>query len=674
MSRLVFDIETNGFLESLDRVHSLVIKDIDTGEIISCTDARQGNHSLEHGLYVLEQADEIIGHNIIKFDIPALQKVYPKFNPKGTVTDTLILSRLIENDIMDADVRRAARGKFPGKLIGQHGLEAWGYRLGMMKGEYSSDFKARMGDDYEPGMEWLEWSQEMQDYCVQDVEVNHKLWERMRATPLDPRAEKLEHRFATILAAMERRGFGFDVDAAQKLYAELVTERLLIGRQLEEAFPPKEVTETFIPKVNNKTRGYVKGVPFTKRKMVEFNPSSRQMIADRLMEKGWEPIEFTPSGQAKIDETILSRLKYPEASILARHFVINKLIAQLAEGDQAWLRMERGGKIHGSVNTLGAVTGRCTHSNPNIAQVPKVKSNKQGHLVGEEGGWGWECRSLFIPQKGWIMVGADLSGVELRCLAHYMARYDGGAYANAVVEGSSEDGSDVHSLNAVALGMEPKGIYTIDGRTVTGRDLAKTFIYAFLYGSGDENLGSLIGVTEEEIASYPRTEGRRYAQASAKLEREKRRLDPVALAHCVKGGLLKASFLKRTPALARLREDIEAKVKQTGTLKALDGRILKVRHKHAALNTLLQNAGALVAKEATNIAYDNLSTRGIKFGRDWALLAHVHDELQTETKKELAHDVGKIIVESMEEAGRSLGFRVPISGEYKVGTSWAHTH
>jgi DNA polymerase I-like protein with 3'-5' exonuclease and polymerase domains len=672
--RLVFDIETNGFLETLDRVHSLVIKNVDGNKVWSCTEADTNRMPIGPGLQLLEDATEIIGHNIIKFDIPGLQKVYPRFKPKGTVTDTLILSRLIETDIMDRDILQAKRGNFPGKLIGQHGLEAWGYRMGLMKGEYAADFKAMMGDTYVPGMEWLDWCPEMQDYCEQDVEVNHALWTRLTDKEVPERASAMEHKFATILAAMERRGFSFDVEGAQKLYATLVTERLKVARELELAFPPKEVCETFIPKVNNKARGYVKGEPFTKRKLVDFNPSSRAMIADRLQAMGWVPAEFTPTGQPKIDETILSQLPYPEAKVMARHFDVSKLIAQVAEGDQGWLRMERNGAIHGSVNTLGAVTGRCTHSNPNIAQVRKVKSNKAGPVLGEAGGWGWESRSLFRARKGLIMVGADLSGVELRCLAHYMFRYDDGVYAKAVIEGSSKDGTDVHSLNARALGLDPVGVYEIDGNVVTGRDLAKTFIYAFLYGSGDENLGSLIGVTAEEIETYKKTEGRRWAAAVAKHKREKRAYDPRALAQTVKGGLLKDNFLARTPALAKLRDDIAARVKATGKLKALDGRILKVRHAHAALNTLLQSAGALVAKEATNLAYDNLSTRGFMPGRDWALLAHVHDELQTETKEDIAHEVGSIIVSSMEEAGRTLGFRVPIGGEYKVGPTWAHTH
>lgn len=679
----IFDIETNGLLDSLDRIHCLVMKDVDTGELFSFRNDgdKENLKALTGGLGKLMDAKRIIGHNIIKFDIPALKMLFPWFEPEATgveIEDTLVETRLIWPDLMERDAVRVKAGKMPGRLIGAQGLEAWGYRLGLMKGEYTADFKAAAGSDYQAGDEWAEWSQAMQDYCDQDVEVSYALWKEIQKVVYSPQALMIEHRFADIIGKMERNGFSFNREAAGQLYADLVAKRQEIGWELKQAFPPKEVTETFIPKVNNKTRGYTKGVPFTKRWMVEFNPSSRQMIADRLIEKGWAPTEFTPSGQPKIDETILSKLPYPEAQVLARHFLIEKRIGQIAEGDQAWLRLERQGRMHGSVNTNGAVTGRCTHSTPNIAQVPKVKAGKvngkKAILEGEAGGWGYECRALFSARKGWALVGIDLAGVELRCLAHYMARYDDGAYGRAVIEGREPDGTDVHSLNAKALGLDPRGSYVVLGKTVGGRDLAKTFIYAFLYGAGDAKLGSIVGVSEEEIAAFPKTQARRWNRAVKMFEKNGQKADALAIALVVKGGILKESFLKQTPALARLREDIDARVKEVGKLKALDGRILRVRHKHAALNTLLQNAGALVAKLATILAYDNLSTRGFVFGQDWALCAHIHDELQIECKKELADEIGQIVVRSMREAGEQLGFRVAIDGEYKTGFTWADTH
>jgi DNA polymerase I-like protein with 3'-5' exonuclease and polymerase domains len=697
---LAFDIETNGLLDQLTRVHSLVLRDLHTGEVWSCTDNDPKDHSVPFGVKMLMEARRVVGHNIIKFDIPALAKVYPWFNLDGVeVEDTLVESRLIWSDLTPGDQERIRKGTFPGRLIGAHGLEAWGYRLGKMKGDYS---ELREAEAKEQGITdraaitefvWATWNPPMQDYCIQDVEVTAALWDLIHSKRVSRMAVEMEHRFADIIAGMERNGFSFNEAGAQALYATLVGKRLEIGAKLRAVFPPKEVTETFIPKVNSKRFGYEKGVPFTKRWMVEFNPSSRQMIGDRLIALGWSPSEYTPSGQPKIDEKILSKLPWPEAAVLAEHFLIEKRIGQIAEGDQAWLRLVRKGRIHGSVNTNGAVTGRCTHSNPNVAQVPKCGSP-----------YGHECRDLFSARKGWRLVGIDLAGVELRCLAHYMSRYDGGAYGRAVVEGKEANGDDVHSLNCIAMGLDPKAIYVAEGKTQTGRNLAKTFIYAFLYGAGDEKLGTIVGVSPEEIAAFPRTEARLYAAAIKRFERDGRELDPVALARVVKGGILKASFLKKTPALAMLREAVSLRAdgwvqkqkpervtnpkdwKQAldkswwcrcgikGELTALDGRTLSVRHSHAALNTLLQNAGALVAKLATILAYDSLQSAGHTHGRDWALCAHIHDELQIESKEGIVDAVKHIVIVSMQEAGRILGFRVPIDGAAKDGFTWADTH
>jgi DNA polymerase I len=606
MPRYVFDIETDGFLDTVTTLHSLVITDVDTGEMISCADAAEhcdnNGTSLYTGIYLLEQADEVIGHNIIKYDIPVLEKLYG-FKTKAKVTDTLVLSRLIWPDLYEEDVPKVKRGQLPSRLMASHALEAWGYRLNQMKGEYGK------GEDA-----WVSWNPEMQEYCKQDARVTLALYQRILSKNVDPRAWSLEHRFATLMAMQERNGFCFDEAAAQELYAQLVGRRLSLKNDLQATFPPKLVAESFIPKVNNKTRGYVKGQLVIREHEVEFNPGSRQMIAERLKGMGWVPTEFTETGQPKIDETILAKLPYPEAKLLGEYFLVEKRIGQLAEGDQAWLRLVKGGRIHGSVNTNGAVTGRCTHSRPNIAQVPKVGTK-----------YGKECRALFRARKGWKLVGADLSGLELRCLAHYMAKHDGGVYGKVLLEG------DVHTVNQTAAGLPT-------------RNDAKTFIYAFLYGAGDAKIGSIVK-----------------PQAS---DEEKKKV----------GARLKKSFLAKTPALKLLQKAVTTKASETGKLKGLDGRILKVRHQHAALNTLLQSAGALIAKLATVIAYDNLSTRGFVFGKDYAFVAHVHDELQIEAREELADEVGRTVVESMREAGREFGFRIPIDGEYKVGTTWADTH
>lgn len=600
MKYLIVDCETDGLLEALTKVHSLVIETHE-GARFSCH-----NHGallgIEDGLrLIMKYAQEgylIVMHNGLKFDYWALQKVYPWFDiPVNQIRDTLVLARLIWPDVTDKDLLRLKKG-FPRKLVGSHSLKAWGYRLGILKGEFGET------------SDWQFWSPEMQVYCEQDVAVTRHLWQAVLKKEPSPRAVELETWFAFVIARQEQFGYNFDKAKAVDLYATLLTRRQAIDAELRMYFGSWYVpVETVYAKANNSKLGLVKGLAYTKIKLVEFNPASRHHIADRLKKLfGWKPEVFTESGQPKVDEDILKDLPYPPAKLLAERFMVEKRIGQLAEGDAAWLKLERNGRIHGSVNTIGAVTGRCTHSTPNVAQVPSIKAP-----------YGAECRELFCAPYGMVQVGCDASGLELRCLAHFMARYDGGAYAKVLLEG------DIHSANQAAAGLPT-------------RDNAKTFIYAFLYGAGDEKIGSIVG---------------KGAAAGKKL---------------------KASFLAKTPALARLKEAVGAAVKKNGHLKGIDGRILKVRSEHSALNTLLQSAGALLVKQATVNLYMELTRRGYEWGRDWAMVAHVHDEYQLHVRKEIAEEVAQVAVWSFQQAGRDFDWRCPLDGEAKLGANWKETH
>jgi DNA polymerase I-like protein with 3'-5' exonuclease and polymerase domains len=332
-------------------------------------------------------------------------------------------------------------------------------------------------------------------------------------------------------------------------------------------------------------------------------------IADRLKTiHGWEPKEFTPSGQAKVDDSVIAKLDYPEAKLLAEYLVIDKRLGQLSDGNQAWLKKvnTNDSKIHGSIRNNGAVTGRATHSHPNLAQVPSSSAP-----------FGSECRGLFSVPVGKSLVGADLSGLELRCLAHYMGQYDSGAYAKQLLEG------DIHTTNQHAAGLND-------------RAQAKRFIYAFLYGAGAEKIGEVVGGSKKE------------------------------------GAMLKKRFLAKTPALKKLITNVTAYAEKHGYVPGLDGRLLKIRSPHAALNTLLQSAGALISKQAIILFKQLLTDKGYQ---DRAhLVAWVHDEIQVESDKEIADEVGKLAVQSFEISGKHFQFRCPITGEYKVGSNWSETH
>lgn len=435
---LIFDLESDGLLDDVTKVHCLVIKDTDSGEVYRCYDSEDNPDGMmvKDGLLYLEEYTGIIsGHNIIKYDIPVLQKLYPWFSvDPSKVFDTITASRLIWTNLKDLDMPNIKKGKLPGKLLGSHSLEAWGYRLGNYKG----DFKGP----------WHTFTQEMLDYCVQDVEVTHSLYQKIIDKDYSQEALTLEHQVAWLMAKQERNGFCFDVPKAASLLGKLVQRRGELERELKDYFGSWTIKlPDFIPKRDNKVQGYKKGVPVSRTKAIEFNPTSRDHIADRLMTLyGWKPLDFTDSGKPQVDEDVLGKLNYPPCKLLTEYLLVQKRISQLAEGGQAWMKCEKRGKIHGSITTNGAVTGRATHSYPNMSQVPSCGSP-----------YGHDCRELFTVPHGWYLVGADASGLELRCLAHYMAKWDGGAYANVLLTG------DIHTENQKAAGLPT-------------RNNAKTFI------------------------------------------------------------------------------------------------------------------------------------------------------------------------------------------------------
>ncbi|MCU1167584.1 ribonuclease H-like domain-containing protein [Stenotrophomonas maltophilia] len=610
---LVFDCETNGLLDELDTIHCISLQEVDEtgaprGPILSANDHGTGEMTVRQAVERLKKAKRVVGHNIAGFDIPAIAKVFPDFKVQAYF-DTLLMSTLVYPDLKDRDFKarkkQGANPVLPGKLIGRHALEAWGYRLGRWKGDYAAQMAARGLDP------WAQWSQEMDDYCDQDVAVTQALFALLMSKGLPTEAIELEQAVAPILSRQQRYGYLFDQEKARELECILVSRRTALEAELRKVIPPwKVVKRKFVPKRDDKRRGYVKGVEVTTYKDVVFNPASRQHIADRLTAMyGWQPQEFTEKGQPKIDEEVLGALKFPIIPLLLEHFIVNKRLGQLAEGYEAWLKaIKKDGRIHGSVNQNAAVTGRMTHSKPNIAQVPKCGVP-----------YGKECRSLFCVPTGKLQVGADASGLELRCLAHFMAKHDGGEYAKVILEG------DIHSVNQSAAGLPT-------------RDNAKTFIYAFLYGAGDAKLGSIVG------------KGR---QAGAKL---------------------RSKFLAGLPALEKLVRGVKKRAAEKGYLIGLDGRKLHIRSDHAALNTLLQSAGALVMKKALVILDADLQAAGLVPGVHYEFLANVHDEWQIEVDEDKAEFVGKTAQAAIRKAGDHFGFRCPLDGEFKIGRNWAETH
>lgn len=707
---LVTDIEANNLLEKVTQFHCGVIYDYSTDEYVSY---RPWDFSAYLDALEAEVARGglIVFHNGHKYDAPVLTKLAKlqlnrEFHlPRENVVDTLVLSRLLYANIKDSDMVLLRSGKLPGKRFGSHALEAWGYRLGEMKGEYKDDFKKLLeeqGEDYVDGAEWISFNEPMMAYNVQDVVVTKALLEKLLSDKhyfppeggcgdnwwmhdavtfwqYSCEAVWLEHRAAWLLAKQERNGFPFNTKAIEKLYVELAGRRSELLQTLTDTFgtwyQPKGGTELFLhprtgkplgkyPRVKypkqgaiykkpkNKaqregrepceldTRDYVEGAPYTPVEHVVFNPSSRDHIALKLKEAGWVPTEFTEKGAPKVDDEVLEhvRVEDPEKQrcidLIKEYLMIQKRIGQAAEGDKAWLRyVQEDGKIHGSVNPNGAVTGRATHSFPNLGQVPGVRSP-----------YGEPCRAAFgaehhldgLTGKPWVQAGIDASGLELRCLAHFMSKYDDGAYADVILNG------DIHTVNQTAAELPT-------------RDNAKTFIYGFLYGAGDEKIGQIVGAGKE------------------------------------RGKELKKKFLENTPAIAALREGIqqtlvessrwvagEQKVKwKRRWIKGLDGRKVHVRSPHAALNTLLQSAGALICKLWIVETEELLLKAGLKHGwdGDFAYMAWVHDEIQVACRTtEIAQQVIDIAQQAMRNVGDHFKFRCRLDTEGKMGPNWAVCH
>jgi DNA polymerase I-like protein with 3'-5' exonuclease and polymerase domains len=584
--RLAFDLETNGLLDTVSVVHCIAVVNIDTGQehfFLRSAYRVQGlkvDGDILDGIAYLKKATTLVAHNLLGFDYPVLQKLYG-FLTNAELIDTFVMAPLAYPDVRDEDFKRSG---FPMKLIGKHSLESWGFRLNMRKGDYGKE-----------RTDWSTFDVDMVNYCLQDARICASLYkECLKKTPCEA-AVKLEHDFANVIRKMERTGVAFDSAKAHELIGTLRGEQDAISKELQNVFPPKEIEyETPVRKEK-------------RHRTVPFNPNSRQQIANNLKDRyGWAPTKLTDTGLAVVDEEVLDGLEYPEAKLLSRHMMLAKRIGQLSDGDNGLLKLVKEGRIHGRVATLGTVTGRCSHHSPNLAQVPSVEVE-----------YGKDFRSLFTAGDGRVLVGCDAKGIQLRCLAHYLAPYDNGEYARLVVEG------DPHERNRVAAGL-------------TTRAEAKRFIYAFLFGAGNNKLGNILNCSPAEAAN------------------------------------VRKRFLENLPAFGLLTSNIENVLTTRKYLKGLDGRLYHIRSAHSALNLLLQGAEAILMKKATVLL--ELALRENTKYVDTKIVLHVHDEIQVETSDQTAADVGALFRVALQAAGTFYKFRCPLDTDAKVGANWAETH
>lgn len=584
---LIADCEANNLYPALTRLWTLQLGDASTDEVTVYAD-QPGYPSIAEGIERLRAADHYVFHNGLAYDLWAINKFYPGAVERSKLIDTLVLARLLSPEERS------------------HSLRAWGERLAVAKGDYEGDFQ-RFDD-------------ELVHYAIQDIHTTRALYRHLMEQ-LDGWGESLalEHDVAWAMHLQERHGFGFDVPAAQALDATLRGELADLSAELQKSFPP--IAHTSIARATNKKLGIVKGQP--RVKWETFEPGSRHHVGRRLQALGWKPSAFGADGAPTVDEKTLADLPWPEAQLLVKFFRRQKMLGQLADGKNGWLKLVKNGRIYGRVNPNGACTGRMTHMSPNTAQVdgdPRM-------------------RSLWVPREGWKLVGVDAASLEACMLAHYLARYDGGAYAKIVTEGDEESGTDNHSrnrdvLNKMGLAVNRKG--------------SKNLLYAFIYGSGDFKLASM-------VVDNLRSNGKPVPKIPKK-----------ELGLLVRKGLAKA-----VPGIDKLSAAVKTAVKERGYLVGLDGRHLLIRSDHSALNTLLQGAGAVVMKKALAIF---MHCHGPTMGDLWALCANVHDEVQMEVVPEHADLYGAEMVGAITAAGEYYNLRCPLSGSYKPGSNWSETH
>ena len=599
-SWLIFDLESDGLYDNVTKIHCLVIYDIQSGRTFS-----YGPDAISNAINHLDSADVLIGHNILFYDIPVLKKLH-QTQFKARIIDTLICTRLIWPKETLYDLDEEQYQEVPPKLKGSASLKAWGYRL--------ADHKIEFQD-------FTEYSQEMLDYCIQDVRVTEKLWNHIINQKYPESTLVLEHDFAQKINKQIRTGIPFDVDRCLDLVDDLRAKKQKLEHELKTLFPPLKKSEWFTPKVNNQKRGYVKGVPFEKIRYEEFNPGSRKQIIERLYNKyKWVPEGKTEKGNPKLDDDVLDKLPFPEAETLGKYMLINKRLGQIADGNNAWLKLVNNdtGRIHGDVITNGTITGRCSHRNPNCSQV--VANGKP---------YGKECRSLFHSPYDWDLIGVDAKALELRCLAGYLALWDDGEYASMVINPEV----DIHTYNQEQFG-------------VANRDISKRLLYGMLYGCGAAKAGTIIDPNEKNESKL-KTMGR----------------------SAING------FMKGVPALKKLKDQIEETISSRGYLIGLDRRILHCRSSFKGLNVLLQSAGGILMKQVVVNIHNNIENNlNMPHGNNWEQLLMIHDEVQLTCNKKYTEKIREQAMIAFPQAQEFFNFRCKIEGDSCIGSTWAETH
>ena len=581
---VVFDIETDGLDPTV--IHVMVAKEIGVAK----------NYIIRGPKSFAKFAEGVtkwIAHNGIGFDVPVVEKLWGYKIPLSKQVDTLVLSRM-----------------FDPNRKGGHRLMDWGKHLGEYKGEF---------DD------WSQYSDEMKDYCKQDVKVTELVYLQLmrEGKKFSQSSINLEYQVHQIMCQQQADGFELDTDLAEEIYTVCLRETNRIETEIKEFMVPIAVKVKDVVLKYKKDNSIwanqlmdgcnVQG-DYTKIMWEEFNLASPTQINKRLDTLGWKPTVKTKGGDsykicpenlATIPDTAPQAVKGLKAwKVLETRW---KLAKEWLDGSQ------QTGRVHGRVITPGAVTHRAAHRGPNMANIPSVPHGKDGILWKMDGMYAAECRQVFKVPEGKLLVGTDAAGIQLRVLAHYM---NDPVYTEQVIDG------DIHTFNMNALGRHCKD-----------RPTAKTFIYAFLLGAGVGKIAEILGCNG--------------AQANKAMQ----------------------NFYEALPSLKRLKSEA-SRAAGMGWMKGLDGRILQIGSEHLALSVYLQGGETVIMRLANLFWQRQAKKEGLNFKQ----CAWVHDEWQTEVDANQAERLGEIQVQSIIDAGAFFKLNCPMDGEAKIGNNWLETH
>lgn len=647
--------------------------------------------TLRNALDLLNSCDYIVGHNIQGFDCIVVEQLLGSLTPSRL--DTLLLAKLLytQDQLLDHDIGTISKENY-----GSYSLDAFGERLGNHKHSFS---------------DWSRLTSQMCAYCTQDVEVTYSLFQHLITHEHYPSQSiiDLENEVASIIAQQQYLGFYYDIDAGRQLMAKLMHEQLTIELRLARTFKPKFLPDgnPITPAKPRMNRSYVLDESYIgltaiayhphqyttlkngkirfkkyrwfdrphrlvmiategeyqKIKLTKFNPGSRTHIIKWL--KAMYDFEFstyTEIGNPKVEGEELAHI--PEAKDLMRYLKVTKDISEV-RGILDIVHPDSH-SVHGRVDTIGAATHRCTHSNPNVAQTSADPA----------------FRSLYTVPEGYHLVGADLANIEVRVLAHYLYQYDGGAYAQAVLS------KDMHWYHAKLAGFWNIDDRDWDEHTATpemkaARSLSKGFFFGYLYGQGDTirghtlwKDGCLTDYTQEEYnLAKERIEKRLNSSGLFPLKKDKYvQYDESLILKTIYGKRIADTFLDRMVGIKELIADVSSQSKTTGYVQAIDGRYLFSRSPHSALNLLLQGSAGIIAKQWM-VNYHHLAKeKGLQLGTDYWQSAYVHDEYQCPCLPHLADTLGECLEAGASKVTFDFNMNIPIRANYSVGQTWADTH